>query len=170
MIQEPLFDSGSKGAEFSLDRRYRYKLWREWDSSKGAVAFVGLNPSTADESLDDPTIRRCINYAKAWGYGRMFMLNIFSFRATDPKIMKAEKEPVGPGNMEAIKAVAESCDLVIGCWGVHGDHLDQGAKIVDMLREGHVPLYCLGLTKGGHPRHPLYLRKDLRPVLFEGQQ
>jgi len=167
-MQMPLLDIAGSGAEFSLDRMYRYKLWREWDSTKGCVAFVGLNPSTADERVDDPTVRRCINYAKAWGFGRLVMLNIFAFRATDPKMMMANMNPVGPGNIETIVEVARSSSMVVACWGAHGAYRGQGRQVMELLDRARVPLHCLGVTKGGHPKHPLYLKKDLKPELLEG--
>ena len=86
------------GAIFSGCRTYRYTLWRSWDRDKGDVMFIGLNPSTADETLNDPTVRRCINYAKSWGYGGIYMANMFAFRATDPKEMKQAKDPIGYRN------------------------------------------------------------------------
>jgi len=166
--QLPLLDVSGSGAQFSFDRRYRYKLWREWDSTKGCVAFIGLNPSTADEKKNDPTVTRCINYAKAWGDGRLVMLNIFSFMATDPKEMKNYHEPVGPDNDEAILAVASQADLVVVCWGAHGAHLDRGMRVATLLAARDVEMTCLGTTTAGHPKHPLYLKKTIQPALFEG--
>jgi len=166
--QLDLLDVAGEGADFSIDRRHRYRLWREWDSTKGCAVFVGLNPSTADEKKNDPTVRRCVNYAKAWGYGRMVMLNIFSFRATDPKVMKAEPDPVGPDNDNAIIDVAKQSDLIVLCWGSHGGHLDRGRQVAMLLAAKDMEMYCFGITAAGHPKHPLYLKKSLRPVLFEG--
>lgn len=167
-MQPMLLAVEGSGAEFSSDRKYRYTLWREWDKSKGTVAFVGLNPSTADETRNDPTVRRCINYAKMWGYGKMFMLNIFGFRATDPKVMKAEKSPVGPDNMQKIMDTVKECDLVVGCWGSHGVHSEQGRLVWDVLNSEGVKVHTFGVTKSGHPKHPLYLSKNLKVKLFEG--
>lgn len=145
-------------AVFSPCRRYRYELWRRW--AKGpAVAFVCLNPSTADETQDDPTVRRCINYAKAWGFGAFCMLNLFAYRATDPAEMKRQADPIGPANDRAIFAVCNWVNLVVAAWGVHGTHQDRHRWAIKNLAN----LHHLGLTKDGHPRHPLYLQKDLKP-------
>lgn len=126
------------------------------------MAFIGLNPSTADETEDDPTVRRCINFAMDWGYDGMVMLNAFAFRATDPKVMKTHPEPVGPDNDAALKHWSDRVPRVVACWGTHGAH--QGREAVVRRLIPH--LSVLGLTKDGHPKHPLYLPKGLRPVLW----
>lgn len=95
-----------KYATLSEDRKYRYTLTRIWDETKPKVMFIGLNPSTADETKDDPTIIRCINFAKSWGYGGLEMTNLFAFRATNPKVMKNEKEPIGKDNDTWLKKLA----------------------------------------------------------------
>ena len=155
----------SCGAELSKDRVYRYTLWRVWDMEKLVLAFIGLNPSTANETEDDPTITRCVNYAKAWGYGGLFMLNIFAFRATDPQAMKAASDPVGQDNDRWIIRVADKVKIVVAAWGNHGEFMDRGKAVIELLHE--FDLYYLGkLTKGGHPGHPLYLKADLTPELF----
>ena len=157
-----------KSAEFSPDRKYRYTLERTWDESKGTVVFIGLNPSTADESVDDPTIRRCIGYAKDWGYGRLVMLNIFAFRATNPTDLYKEKEPVGLLNKFYITEEIRKADLVITAWGTHGKWLGRGLEVYHEICEA-VPQHkinALGFTKEGYPRHPLYLRSDLEPVTW----
>jgi len=164
-----MFDGGVSGARFSEDRIYRYKLWRMWDPAKDSVVFVGLNPSTADENVDDPTVRRCIGYAKDWGYGSIFMLNIFAFRATDPREMKLSEDPVGAMNDSFLVEASKGSGLVVGCWGAHGGHLGRGRAVLEMMRENGIRVHCLGLTKAGHPKHPLYLRKDLVPVLMNGE-
>jgi len=157
-------------AVFSGDRVRRYLLLRQWDyfnKTRGLVAFVGLNPSTATETEDDPTVRRCINFARDWGYGGMAMLNVFAFRATDPRVMKAAPDPVGSDNDTWIErwTSAPAADLVVACWGVHGDHLLRGRHVSAMLRE-HVSrdrLRVFGLTKDRHPKHPLYLAGRTQP-------
>ncbi len=149
------------GAEFSPCRLYRYSLWRLWDD-RPKVAFIGLNPSTADETADDPTIRRCIGYASDWGYGGLYMLNLFAFRATDPKDMKAASDPVGPDNNLALTGHALTCAKTIAAWGNDGLYRARSAAVRAMLPR----LYCLGLNANGEPKHPLYLAKNLRPVLW----
>ena len=145
---------------FSPCRTYRYALWREWIGGKGYAMFVGLNPSTADETQDDPTIRRCIAFAKAWGYAGLCMTNLFAFRATQPEDMKAANDPVGPENDAHLKALAEGAGVIVAAWGVHGTYGGRHNAVRAMLPE----LHCLALTKDGHPGHPLYLRKTLTPV------
>lgn len=149
-------------AIFSPCRTYRYTLWRHWDGLFGSsyAMFVCLNPSTADEVLDDPTVRRCIRFAKAWGRAGFCMTNIFAYRATDPKDMLAVEDPVGPDNDEHILRVAASAAVVVAAWGVHGTHQGRNQDVCAMLSNLHV----LRLTGDGHPGHPLYLPKTLRPT------
>jgi len=128
------------------------------------VAFLGLNPSTADETQDDPTVRRCLGYAKQWGYGRMVMLNIFAFRATDPRVMKAAPDPVGPENDRYLLEASRRAHLVVAAWGNHGAFRGRSKRVVEMLRQAGVELRCLKLTGQGEPGHPLYLPKNLQPV------
>lgn len=158
----------SAGAQFSDDRAYRYSLWRVWDEDKGKVMFIGLNPSTADETHDDPTIRRCVRFAKDWGFGGVYMLNLFAIRATDPAVMKLVPEPIGPSNDYALEIYAGAADLVVAAWGRDGAHRDRGAfvrRLIDRVLTGRrwLCLRHLGLTQGGHPKHPLYLSKETRP-------
>jgi hypothetical protein len=150
-----------KGASFSPDRQYRYALWREWSESNARnLVVIGLNPSTADEREDDPTIRRCVAFAKREDCGGLVMLNLFALRATDPRVMKAHPEPIGAENDDAIRHWTRPATgyspLVVAAWGVHGSHLDR-AMTVRLLTPR---LRCFGVTKDGHPRHPLYLRAD----------
>jgi hypothetical protein len=142
-------------AYFSRDRRHRYWLSRTLTLNPGVVAFVGLNPSTADEHTDDPTVRRCIGFAMAWGYGRMLMLNLHAFRSTDPKGLYTADDPVGPENASLVLTLANAADNVICAWGANALHRD-AAVIAERLAA--IPgVGCFGLTKGGHPKHPLYL-------------
>lgn len=170
MLQPALLKIEDSGAKFSDDRKYRYTLWREWDKSKGTAVFIGLNPSTADETEDDPTVIRCINYAKMWGYGKMYMLNIFGFRATDPKVMKAEEWPVGLRNDKHLVDICSKVDLVVCAWGVNGKHRGRGDQVATLLECWDIPMTCLTVTKAGHPGHPLYLSGQLKPQLFDGYQ
>ncbi|HNT86911.1 MAG TPA: DUF1643 domain-containing protein [Candidatus Hydrogenedentes bacterium] len=160
---------------FSPCRRYRYTWEYVWDRSLPPCAFIGLNPSTADEEGPDPTVRRCIAYARGWGYGRLIMLNLFAFRATDPRDMKAEDEPVGaPENNGTLREKAGYVTMmggvVVAAWGNHGAHQGRSA-FVRVLLAG-LPLHYLTMTKSGEPGHPLYLRADLKPRLlhFENVQ
>lgn len=147
------------GANFSPDRVYRYDLWRTWFGGEGYAMFVGLNPSTADETRDDPSIRRCIGFAKAWGHAGLCMTNLFAYRATFPEIMKAFDAPVGPENDAILQERAEGASVVVAAWGVHGTHQHRDRWVRGMLPR----LHYLRLTKDGHPGHPLYLPKTLVP-------
>ena len=145
-------------ATFSPCRTWRYSLWRRWAPGDYAM-FIGLNPSTADETQDDPTVRRCIRYAQSWGYGALYMTNIFAFRATDPRVMKRFDDPIGPKNDTALIRLSADAGIVIAAWGTHGEHLGR----VDAVRRFLHRMHVLKLTKGGHPCHPLYLKADLKP-------
>lgn len=150
------------GAEFSEDRVYRYLLWRRWNSNKSTIGFIGLNPSTADEMTDDRTVRRCINFAKRWGAGGMMMMNIFGFRATDPKKMIGYQSPVGPKNDEEIIRNAEKCEYIVCAWGNGGDHLGRAPEVLHLLIDQgfESKLRCFSITNKRQPRHPLYVRGD----------
>jgi hypothetical protein len=157
-------------AEYSSCERYRYTLTRTMNPAlvgddRRTIAFVGLNPSTATESKDDPTVRRCAGYAAREGFGRFVMLNAFAYRATDPKDMKAQADPVGPGNDAALARVARDADLVVLAWGAHATHLGRHDAVLALL-DGLCEPVCLGVTKAGMPRHPLYLRADAPFVRF----
>lgn len=150
-----------QSAVFSPCRRYRYELWRRWATGP-FVQFIGLNPSTADETNNDPTVRRCIDFAKRWGFSALCMTNAFSFRATDPEDMKAEPEPIGPENDKTLTATAASAGLIIAAWGVHGSHLDRESQLTTMIPG----LHCLGITKAGNPKHPLYIKATTQPQKY----
>lgn len=150
-------------ATFSPCRTYRYSLWRRWgEPSQGYAMFIGLNPSTADEVENDPTVRRCIQYAKDWGYGALCMTNAFAFRETNPALMKAHPEPVGPDNDAALVALAKDAGVVVAAWGNDGLHRDRYKQVVALLPG----LSCLRMTKRGQPWHPLYLPKSLTPAPY----
>lgn len=148
-----------KHAEFSPCRAYRYLLWRRWDANKKQLFFVGLNPSTADELQDDPTIRRVVGYARAWGFGGIIMGNLFALRSTDPAVLDKAPEPVGPQNDLHLCEQTNLCALTVCGWGNRGLLHDRATEVLQMLREPHY----LDLTNAGQPKHPLYLRGDLKP-------
>lgn len=153
---------------FSPDRLYRYTLWREWLMVGGLhdqrfVQFIGLNPSTADETNNDPTILKCIQYAKDWGFGAMCMTNIFAWRDTIPEKMKLAGDPVGPDNDRYLISIASEAGLIIAAWGKHGSHRGRGVFVKNMMSG---ELHCLAVNKNGSPKHPLYLKSDLRPILL----
>ncbi len=153
------------GALFDQSGRYRYLLWRAWDDGARRAAFIMLNPSTAGAAIDDPTIRRCIAYARAWGYGVLYVGNLFAYRATDPRALYGANDPIGPENDAYLVAIARRCDLIVCAWGVHGALGDRGAAVLALLG-AIAPVYCFGCTKDGHPRHPLYLRRDAPLTIY----
>lgn len=116
--------------------------------------FIGLNPSTADETKDDPTVRRCIGFAKRWGYGGIYMLNLFAFRSTDPKKLLEVPNPYGPENSQFLRMYAESAGVIVAAWGAFPLARERGRFVEGIVTH---PLYCLGTTKSGAPRHPLYV-------------
>ncbi|MGO4907945.1 DUF1643 domain-containing protein [Pseudorhodobacter sp. W20_MBD10_FR17] len=154
-------------AEYSDCTLYRYALTRVWDPAGEKVAFVMLNPSTATEVQNDPTVERCERRARALGFGAFRVVNIFAFRATDPRVMRAQSDPVGMENDTAILTAAEWADRVICAWGSHGSYLDRGVAVERVLRGTGRPLFQLGLTKAGQPKHPLYIGYDRRPEVWE---
>jgi hypothetical protein len=122
-----------------------------------------LNPSTADAFQLDPTNRRCVGFAQAWGYGSMVTTNIFAFRSTDPAGLRTANDAVGPENDGAIVTAAKNADLVIAAWGAHGELQGRGEVVRKMLRDAGIPLHVLRLTKAEHPGHPLYVAADTVP-------
>lgn len=164
-MQAPLIAPTKPPAAFDPTRTYRYSLYREWGDPSHKAVFVMLNPSTADEVRLDPTVTRCCGYARRWGYGCIEVVNIFALRSTDPKGLLAVEDPVGPENDRHILAAVADAALVVAAWGVHGA-LQGRDRIVRGLLADRCVLYCLGTTKDGHPKHPLYLRRDVVPVLF----
>ena len=150
-------------AVFSPCNRYRYLLTRVWDTDGPKALFIMLNPSTADEMKNDPTVERCERRARALGFGAFRVCNIFAFRATDPRVMRAQSDPVGSANDASIKESCGWADDVICAWGIHGEHLGRGAEVESLVRAtGAVPKH-LGLSKHGHPKHPLYISYKTQP-------
>ena len=151
-----------KKANISKDKIYRYTLSRTWDSTKPTVLFIGLNPSIADENIDDPTITRCINFAKDWGYGTLLMANLFAFRSTYPKEIYLIDDPIGKDNDHYILECVKQSDLIIACWGNNGTYMDREKIIKELVPN----LYCLQKNKNGTPHHPLRLSRDIKPIPF----
>lgn len=148
---------------FSPCGLYRYRWSTTWDHKKGNCAFIGLNPSTADAQQTDPTIRRCIQYVTDWGFGTLTMLNLFAFRATDPKQMMKEADPVGPENDGYLVIECALAACIVAAWGAHGKYRGRGAAVRKLMAVYDQPLNYLHLTESGEPGHPLYLRRDLIP-------
>lgn len=167
-----------EGAVFSPCREYRYTLSRLTGVYRKGVTpglsfappptclFIGLNPSTADEEKNDPTVTRMLGFARAWGYERLVVCNIFAYRSTDPLNLYEQHEPVGPENDVAIHMEALAAAFIVCAWGNHGDLLQRGDKVRHDLRLLHT-LHALGHNAGGQPKHPLYLRADTTPVVWE---
>jgi hypothetical protein len=171
MAQQSLFADQS-GADFSPCRTWRYALWRQWGEDPfNRVAFIGLNPSTADETANDPTIRRCIDFAKRWKFDGLYMLNLYAFRATEPLDMVAAVDPVGPGNLNAIAEHAGNARLVVAAWGTlatrYRPRVQWQTHIVAVRTVIVQPLHCLGYTQDWSPRHPLFVKAVTTPQLFE---
>ena len=150
-------------AVYSDCEAYRYRLERVWGPG-GRVLFVMLNPSTATEVQNDPTVERCERRARALGFGAFAVANIFAYRATDPRVMRGVADPVGPGNDAAIVDLAGAADMVVCAWGTHGAHLGRGAAVEALLRRQGRDLFHLGLTLAGAPKHPLYIGYAAPPV------
>lgn len=169
MIERQFTDGEMAGtALFSDDMQYRFVLTRSWGSSGLAINFIMLNPSTATEEVFDNTVRRCYNYARQWGAHKLVVTNLFAYRSTAPENLYTVDDPVGEDNTQIIMREAESAWMVICGWGNHGGHLGRGASMLDALyalKRG--ALYHMGLTKTGHPRHPLYLPKNRVPIRFD---
>ena len=156
-----------KSAILSISREYRYLLSRIWKPEKGIICFIGLNPSTADENTDDRTITRCIRYADSWGYGGMRMLNLFAYRATKPNDMYEAHGPIGIDNDMYVKLYSEKSVMSILAWGA-GPSYSYDKMMFNLRIEKVMPLihnpHYLAFTKKGQPRHPLYLKKNLKPI------
>jgi hypothetical protein len=154
---------GVASATFDPTRTYRYGLTRTWNPDRPRVNFLMLNPSTADAFELDATVRRCVGFARTWGFGSLEVTNIFAFRATDPTVLVAQPEPVGAGNDQAILDAARMADRVVAAWGVRGTHRGRGDEAAALLSDIGVRPVALGVTKHGHPAHPLYIAGDTVP-------
>lgn len=154
------------GAILSDDRAYRYALWRTWNARKGHVMFIGLNPSTADENKDDRTIKRCIKFAESWGYGGIYMLNLFAYRNKKPEEMKNAIDPFGVGNWRYLLNYARKSKLIIAAWTNDGNYKNQDELAKFMFTQNKIQLHCLVINKNGSPRHPLYVKASTTPVIY----
>ena len=147
-------------------KTYRYVLSRTWDESKGYALFIGLNPSTADGEKDDPTINRCIDYAKSWGYGGIKVVNLFAYRATLPSDLKQASNPIGPENDKFIRKFQKDAEVIIAAWGDDGVFKDRYKEILKLTPS----LKCLKINKSGQPAHPLYQNKSLQPIPYQASK
>ena len=164
-----------KDAVISECGTYRYLLRRTWDHERPRALFVMLNPSTADADNDDPTIRSCIRLCRSWNYGSFEVVNLFAFRSTDPDALLDAADPVGPRNWGIIEAAANRCDMIICAWGAHkaatyvtsDDHPWSHAVFERLQMVLRPAIFCLGTTKSGAPKHPLYIATGTPLVRFD---
>ena len=149
-------------ALYSSCGQYRYRLTRRWGAGP-VLVWIMLNPSTATEERNDPTIARCEGRARRGGFGGVEILNLFAFRATRPADLRQAEDPVGPGNGQVVLEGAARAGMILCGWGVHGSLRDAGAQMRETLNARGLVLHTLGLTKAGHPRHPLYVGNAVVP-------
>ena len=155
------------GAEFDASMKYRYKLWRGWNLARPKLLWILLNPSTADELKDDPTLKRCIKFSLLWNFGGLEIVNLFAFRSTGPALL-AKVDAVGPHNDDHILgAISLAHEIVVG-WGNYGDLHGRGKEVIELIRKSgfNKPIRCLGHTRSGNPRHPLYMPYSALPRTF----
>ena len=155
------------GATFSPCSLYRYTLWRTWHASEPTCLFLMLNPSTADESANDPTVTRCQRRAWSMGYGGLVVCNIFAYRSTDPQALYTLDDPVGPDNDAAILDQARQAGLVVCGWGKHGALHGRGTAVLNMLRSAGIQPHALQINGDGSPKHPLYVGYGRQPSPIE---
>lgn len=148
-----------KAALISPCSKYRYSLSRIWDEALPPLLCIGLNPSTADAELDDPTIRREVAFSRSNGFGGLLKGNLFAFRSTDPAGMMAAEDPVGPDNDLALIGMMTQATCILAAWGTRGSFKGRDKAVSELLKGRK--LMCLGRTKEGHPRHPLYVKADV---------
>ena len=152
----------NNGAHFDETRTYRYALWRTWDESKPKIMFVGLNPSTANENDNDPTIRRVISFAQKWGYGSVFMVNLFPFVTTYPSELEKNKKNINE-NDEFVKMIASHCEKIVFAWGNFKEATIRGKEMAMKFPTA----YALQINKNGTPKHPLYVRGDFNLIHYK---
>lgn len=162
-------DAYPKGhAVFSADRRYRYALTRAWQPGERSIAWIMLNPSTADHEEDDRTVAKITRYSKGWGFDRLAVANLFGYRSRDPRLLEGVPDPVGQSNDGWLRKCIEGAELVICAWGARGGMLERDRIVLGILAGAGVVPHVLRLTKRtGHPEHPLYMRGDAKPIRLE---
>ena len=153
-------------ATFSPDGLYRYRLTREWSNVHPSLAWIMLNPSTADAIHDDPTIRKCIKFAQRWGYGRIEVVNLFAFRATNPAELRRVAHPVGSLNDTTIGEVLDEALDVVCAWGVNNPIPERATQVMGMIHDRRIIPKALRITKDWHPGHPLYIRDDTELIPY----
>ena len=162
-----------QGARFSRDRRYRYQLWRTWDTQiSQRCVFVGLNPSAADERSNDPTIRRCVGFAESWKgrwrCGGLTVVNLFGYCTHDPASLKQQSDPYGRANTKWLhKTCADPDARVICMWGNHGEFANASERFLNWCQRKQIAVYALRTNSSGQPAHPLYLPSSLKPFNYK---
>ncbi len=144
-------------ARFSRDGVYRYELSRVWNAGAEAINFLMLNPSTADETCNDPTVHRCVERGWRLGFSQVVVTNLFALRSTDPQALYSAPDPVGPRNDAAILRAARAARVVVVAWGEHGAWNGRSRRVTALLARHKISLFCLGTNRSGEPRPPLYL-------------
>ena len=150
---------------FSDCAQYRYNLMREFSAGTRVINFIMLNPSTANENVNDPTIAKCENRAISLGFNKMVITNLFAYRATDPNDMMSVDDPIGEENNNYILNHAKNAEVVLAAWGNHGEYRYRSEDVVRMLKKNGIKLHALKLNSSGEPAHPLYLSNKLE--IFE---
>lgn len=140
-----------------VDGSYRYSLWREWDSDRPCLLWVLLNPSNADASKDDPTLRRCLAFSRSWSFGSLEIVNLYAWRSSVPQALVSAENPVGDHNDRYIQEAAQRAAKVVVAWGAYKPLRGRDRAVIALLAQ---PLWCLGTTRDGHPHHPLYIKGD----------
>ena len=158
----------SATADFGPGLLWHYRLTRVWDHERPSLAWIMLNPSTADESVLDPTLRRCLGYSCAWGYGAMTIYNLFALRSTDPRALRTHPDPVGRDNDNWLRVAFRHAPLLVAGWGGGGKLFGRQDRVAALARAQGVALMCLGTNADGTPVHPLYQRADAPLISWIG--
>ena len=153
-----------RSASFSRCGSYRYSLTRKWEAGTGRCVFIGLNPSTANGSVDDPTIRRCMGFTQTWGFNELVMINLFAYKTPHPELLKQANDPEGPNNRRVVRKHCLCAQRIVLAWGVHGTFNNQAKRFSKLFVNQDV--HCFGITKSGQPLHPLYQRADAQLVPY----
>ncbi len=155
------------GATFDVTGTYRYTLWRRWSQEGLQLAFIMLNPGTADAERNDPTIRRCIDFARTWGYGALEIVNLFAYRTSHPTNLYKIEDPIGTENDRYLLQAVERCADLVLAWGIHGTFLERDRAVLNLISQYKTKTFnCLGVTKDGYPCHPLYVKKQTSLLAF----
>jgi len=155
-----------RNAIFGNNRKYRYHLYREWDKNLDKILFIMLNPSDGDEKLDDNTIKRCIYFAKKFGYGSLEIVNLYSLVSKDPKVLKYSKiDPIGIETDNYILQSAKKSKKIILAWGNKHYFNNRNKNVINLLLKNGYKLYCLKKTIKGNPYHPSRLENDIKEII-----